>query len=94
MASAVPYYLDPPCWAPAFAGVGNMLCLPTLMRHGGPRNKSGVTRYPSFSSNAAAAAVSASCFDPPVALASAKVPIDAFTVKRGAWSGPDRSVTS
>ena len=47
-----------------------------------------------FSSKAAAAAVSASCFELPVALASASAPIEAFTVKRGAWCGPERSITS
>lgn len=48
----------------------------------------------SFSSNAAAAAVSASCFELPSATASASAPIEAFTVKRGAWCGPERSITS
>lgn len=69
---------------PVFAGIEAMVRLPPLMRHAGPRNKSEVMRYSSFSSNAAAAAVSASCFELPVALASAKVPIAALTVKRGA----------
>ena len=48
----------------------------------------------SFSSRAAAAAVSASCFELPSATASASAPIEAFTVKRGAWCGPERSITS
>ena len=49
--------------------------------------------FGSFSSNAAAAAVSASCFELPVASASPADPSDTVTVKRGAWCGPERSVT-
>ena len=46
----------------------------------------------STSSKAAAAAVSASCFEAPVAEASPALPKLTVTVKRGAWCGPLRSV--
>ncbi len=46
----------------------------------------------SLSNNAFAAAVSASCLLPPVALASPAPLMLTVTVKRSAWCGPERSV--
>ena len=47
-----------------------------------------------LSSSAAAACVSASCFDLPSAVASPADPSETFTLKRGAWCGPERSTIS